>query len=317
MPPNTAATDWLAGPSRDPLRRGRAGRSAARVPLRERGPPADHVPLGSAPAARPLRRPRRDAHRAFTWQQLRNRTAVALQLGGGLAPGDVRALNLLAPGLGGRPRPRPAVEGGGAGQRQPAAARNADSAVGGASCSSTGCRSARRRASPASISFPRPSAASRGARKRTTRRPRRCSKTPGSMPRKAALSSCAHLRAAPVAPRHAGRRGCAVAGRRPRGHGQVQPRDRRARRRGLSAPPAERPAWPIANTTGAKPFVQAIAARAHGFHGNFRRRMAAMAHARRRPQVRLFFHKNHRGLDATEMPIEYLLEIEHAPFPFG
>jgi hypothetical protein len=43
--------------------------------------------------------------------------------------------------------------------------------------------------------------------------------------------------------------------------------------------------------------------------------MAAMAHARRRPQVRLFFHKNHRGLDATEMPIEYLLEIEHAPFP--
>jgi hypothetical protein len=43
--------------------------------------------------------------------------------------------------------------------------------------------------------------------------------------------------------------------------------------------------------------------------------MAAMAHARRHPQVRMFFHKNHRGLDATEMPIEYLLEIEHAPFP--
>lgn len=29
-----------------------------------------------------------------------------------------------------------------------------------------------------------------------------------------------------------------------------------------------------------------------------------------------FSYKNHRGVHANDMPIEYLLEIEHAPFPF-
>ena len=42
------------------------------------------------------------------WQQLRNRVAVALQLGAGLAPGDVRALDVQASALpGGRGRARP------------------------------------------------------------------------------------------------------------------------------------------------------------------------------------------------------------------
>lgn len=51
---------------------------------------------------------RRDSHLAFTWQQLRNRVSVALQLGGGLTPGDVRALQLDAPTTrGGSVRQRP------------------------------------------------------------------------------------------------------------------------------------------------------------------------------------------------------------------
>ena len=44
----------------------------------------------------PPSRARRDAHLAFTWQQLRNRTPVALKLGGGLTPEDVRMLTLAS-----------------------------------------------------------------------------------------------------------------------------------------------------------------------------------------------------------------------------
>ena len=51
---------------------------------------------------------RRNSHAAFTWQELRNRTSVALQLGGGLTPGDVRALLLTSPvSRGGTVRARP------------------------------------------------------------------------------------------------------------------------------------------------------------------------------------------------------------------
>ena len=51
---------------------------------------------------------RRDAHAAFTWQELRNRVAVALHLGGGLTPAEVRALTLNSPiSRGGRVRDRP------------------------------------------------------------------------------------------------------------------------------------------------------------------------------------------------------------------
>lgn len=51
---------------------------------------------------------KRNSHSAFTWQELRNRASVALQLGGGLTPGDVRALPLSSPvSRGGTVRARP------------------------------------------------------------------------------------------------------------------------------------------------------------------------------------------------------------------
>lgn len=107
MPPNTAASDWLhAHPEihyaesaqADPLPEFLSVSEARRL-----------ITFLSEARPRPgLAAARRDAHQAFSWQQLRNRTAVALQLGGGLAPGDVRALNLLAPvSAGGRVRDRP------------------------------------------------------------------------------------------------------------------------------------------------------------------------------------------------------------------
>ena len=54
-------------------------------------------------------RPRLGASaQALTWQQLRNRVAVSLQLGAGLAPGDIRLVRLDAPtSSGGRVKDRP------------------------------------------------------------------------------------------------------------------------------------------------------------------------------------------------------------------
>ncbi|VWX61366.1 Site-specific recombinase XerD [Burkholderiales bacterium 8X] len=50
----------------------------------------------------------RQAEATLTWQDVRNRVSVGLQLGAGLAPGDVRALSLGSPTtLGGRVRGRP------------------------------------------------------------------------------------------------------------------------------------------------------------------------------------------------------------------
>jgi integrase len=107
MPPNTAATDWLAAHPEI-----RYAESAQSDPLPEFLSVSEArrlITFLSEARPRPgLSGDRRDAHRAFTWQQLRNRTAVALQLGGGLGPGDVRALNVLAPvSAGGRVRDRP------------------------------------------------------------------------------------------------------------------------------------------------------------------------------------------------------------------
>ena len=45
----------------------------------------------------PVRGMARHGQAALSWQALRNRVAVALQLGAGLAPGDVRVLRLDAP----------------------------------------------------------------------------------------------------------------------------------------------------------------------------------------------------------------------------
>ncbi|MEB0060100.1 tyrosine-type recombinase/integrase [Variovorax sp. LG9.2] len=51
---------------------------------------------------------RRDGQAALSWQDVRNRVAVATQLGAGLTPGDVRGLVLASPVVhGGRVRDRP------------------------------------------------------------------------------------------------------------------------------------------------------------------------------------------------------------------
>lgn len=46
------------------------------------------------------------------------------------------------------------------------------------------------------------------------------------------------------------------------------------------------------------------------------RRIATIAHVPAPRTAGRFFRQNQRGLHANEMPIEYLMEIENAPFPF-
>ncbi|MBT2326563.1 site-specific integrase [Variovorax paradoxus] len=107
LPPNTAASDWLA---LHPEVRYAEAANADPLPEFLSVAEAKHL-ITFLSNARPrpgLSAARRDAHAAFTWQELRNRTAVALQLGGGLTPGDVRALTLASPvSRGGRIRDRP------------------------------------------------------------------------------------------------------------------------------------------------------------------------------------------------------------------
>lgn len=107
LPANTAASDWLA--SHPEVRYAEAA-NADPLPEFLSAAEAKHL-ITFLSQARPrpgLSPARRDAHAAFTWQELRNRTAVALQLGGGLTPGDVRALTLASPvSRGGRVRDRP------------------------------------------------------------------------------------------------------------------------------------------------------------------------------------------------------------------
>lgn len=89
-PPNTAAADWIkANPEM------RYADAAHADPL------PDYLSVGEArqliaflSAARPRPGASRDALAAMTWQEVRNRASVALQLGAGLTPGDVRALTL-------------------------------------------------------------------------------------------------------------------------------------------------------------------------------------------------------------------------------
>lgn len=106
-PPNTAAADWLAA---HPEVRYAESANADPLPDFLSVAEAKHL-ITFLSNARPrpgLSASRRDSHAAFTWQELRNRTAVALQLGGGLTPGDVRALTLASPvAHGGRVRDRP------------------------------------------------------------------------------------------------------------------------------------------------------------------------------------------------------------------
>jgi integrase len=105
--PNTSASDWLA--SHPEVRYSEAA-EADPLPEFLSVAEAKHL-ITYLSNARPrpgLSGARRDSQAAFTWQELRNRTAVALQLGGGLTPGDVRALTLASPvSRGGRVRDRP------------------------------------------------------------------------------------------------------------------------------------------------------------------------------------------------------------------
>ncbi|MBN8754594.1 MULTISPECIES: site-specific integrase [unclassified Variovorax] len=101
---NTAAADWiLANPEV------RYADAAHADPLPEYLSVSEARQLITfLSTARPRPGPLRDAHAALTWQEVRNRSSVALQLGAGLTPGDVRALMLDSPVVqGGRVRVRP------------------------------------------------------------------------------------------------------------------------------------------------------------------------------------------------------------------
>lgn len=99
--PNTAASDWvLANPEV------RYSEVETKDPLPEylSAPEARQL-MTHLSAARPRPGRNRDALTAMTWQEVRNRASVALQLGAGLTPGDVRALTLDSPiAHGGRTR---------------------------------------------------------------------------------------------------------------------------------------------------------------------------------------------------------------------
>ena len=104
---NTAAADWIAAQPHV-----RFAESAERDPLPVLLSVAEAkhlITFLSAVRPRPLAtQSTRDGQRTFTWQELRNRTAVALQLGAGLTPADVRALSLQSPTVhGGQVKGRP------------------------------------------------------------------------------------------------------------------------------------------------------------------------------------------------------------------
>ncbi|SCK08880.1 Site-specific recombinase XerD [Variovorax sp. HW608] len=102
--PNPSAADWIAS---NPMVR--YADSAQADPLPEYLSTAEARQLiAFLSEARPRPGSRRDARAALTWQEVRNRVSVALQLGVGLTPGDVRALTLDSPvSQGGRVRERP------------------------------------------------------------------------------------------------------------------------------------------------------------------------------------------------------------------
>lgn len=100
-PVNTAPTDWIAANPEV-----RYSESETKDPLPEylTAPEARQL-ITHLSSARPRPGRNRDALSAMSWQEVRNRTSVALQLGAGLTPGDVRALVLGSPiSQGGRVR---------------------------------------------------------------------------------------------------------------------------------------------------------------------------------------------------------------------
>lgn len=90
---NTAAQDWIAANPEV-----RFSEAEHRDPLPEYLTAAGARQLITfLSAARPRPGRDRNALSSMTWQEVRNRAAVALQLGAGLTPGDVRALTLDSP----------------------------------------------------------------------------------------------------------------------------------------------------------------------------------------------------------------------------
>ena len=94
-PPNTAAADWIA-----------ANPEVRYADAEREDPLPEYLSIAEArqliaylSSARPRPGRSRDALAAMTWQEVRNRASVALQLGAGLTPGDVRALTLESPVL--------------------------------------------------------------------------------------------------------------------------------------------------------------------------------------------------------------------------
>ena len=103
-PVNAAAADWVA--ANPEVRYADAERED---PLPEYLPvPEARQLIAYLSSARPRPGRSRDALSAMAWQEVRNRASVALQLGAGLTPGDVRALILDSPVThGSRVRERP------------------------------------------------------------------------------------------------------------------------------------------------------------------------------------------------------------------
>lgn len=103
---NTAAADWILAQPR--IRFAEAADSDPLPLFLSVAEAKELITFLSNARPRPSLNSNRDAHKAFTWQELRNRTAVALQLGAGLTPLDVRMLTLQSPtSSGGRIRDRP------------------------------------------------------------------------------------------------------------------------------------------------------------------------------------------------------------------
>ena len=102
--PNTAAADWIA--ANPEIRYADAERED---PLPEfLSVPEARQLIAYLSSARPRPGRSRDAVAAMSWQEVRNRASVALQLGAGLTPDDVRALALDSPVVrGSRIRDRP------------------------------------------------------------------------------------------------------------------------------------------------------------------------------------------------------------------
>lgn len=100
-PVNTAPTDWIAA---NPEVRYSEAETKDPLPEYLTAPEARQL-ITHLSSARPRPGRNRDALSAMSWQEVRNRTSVALQLGAGLTPGDVRALVLGSPiSQGGRVR---------------------------------------------------------------------------------------------------------------------------------------------------------------------------------------------------------------------